>query len=68
VAVLAAVFTNRGGYASPAAFVDGFKPALVIGAGLTGAGIVAALLAPARRQPAEAAPAAQPLTLAAERR
>jgi MFS family permease len=67
VSVLAAVFTNRGGYASPAAFVDGFKPALVVGTVLTGAGIVAALLAPARRQAAEAAPAAKSLALAAER-
>jgi EmrB/QacA subfamily drug resistance transporter len=66
VAVLAAVFTNRGGYASPAAFVDGFKPALIVGAVLTGAGIVAALLAPARRQAGEAAPAAQSLALATE--
>jgi EmrB/QacA subfamily drug resistance transporter len=66
VAVLAAVFTNRGGYASPAAFVEGFKPALVVGAALTGAGIVAALLAPARRQAGETASAAQSLALAAE--
>jgi hypothetical protein len=67
VAALAAVFTNRGGYVSPAAFVEGFKPALVVGALLTGAGIIAALLAPARRQAEGAAPAAQSLALAAER-
>jgi len=66
VAVLAAVFANRGGYQSPAAFVDGFKPALVVAAVLTGGGIVAALLAPARRRVGETAPAAQSLALATE--
>jgi EmrB/QacA subfamily drug resistance transporter len=48
VAVLAAVFTRRGVYATPEAFVDGFQPALLVGAGLTAVGIVAALLAPGR--------------------
>jgi hypothetical protein len=28
IAVLAAVFSARGGYATPSAFVDGFVPAL----------------------------------------
>jgi MFS family permease len=55
VAVLAAVFTDRGGYGSPASFIDGFKPALVVGAVLTGFGIVAALLAPGRARVDEAA-------------
>ena len=56
VAVLAAVFTRHEVYASPTAFVDGFRPALFVGAALTVAGIVAALLAPGRPQ-AEPAPA-----------
>ena len=57
VAVLAAVFTRRGVYASPSAFVDGFQPALVVGAALTAVGIVAAVLAPGRsRRPVAAAP------------
>jgi EmrB/QacA subfamily drug resistance transporter len=50
VAVLAAVFTRHGVYASPDAFVDGFRPAIYTGAGLSVAGIVAALLAPGRRR------------------
>ena len=36
VAVLAAVFTANGGYASPQAFVDGVIPALYVGAGVLG--------------------------------
>ena len=48
VAVLAAVFTRHSVYASPAAFVDGFRPALFVGAALAAAGIIAALLAPGR--------------------
>jgi EmrB/QacA subfamily drug resistance transporter len=48
VAVLAAVFTRHAVYASPSAFVDGFRPALFVGAALTAAGIIAALLAPGR--------------------
>ena len=55
VAVLAAVFTRHGVYASPSAFVDGFQPALVVGAALTAVGIVAAVLAPGRSRPAVAA-------------
>jgi len=46
VAVLAAIFTRHGGYSSPQAFVDGFRPALLVGAGLTAGGVVAAFLAP----------------------
>jgi EmrB/QacA subfamily drug resistance transporter len=54
VAVLAAVFTRHGVYASPQAFVDGFKPALLVGAALTAVGIIAAVLAPRRSQTEEA--------------
>jgi MFS family permease len=50
VAVLAAVFTRQGVYASPQAFVDGFQAALLVGAAFTAVGIVAALLAPGRPQ------------------
>jgi EmrB/QacA subfamily drug resistance transporter len=69
VAVLAAVFTHQGVYASPQAFVDGFRPALLVGAALTAVGIIAAVLAPGRahRRADEAAAAATPaLALAAE--
>jgi MFS family permease len=48
VAILAAVFTHQGSYSSPHAFVDGFAPALWVGAGVSALGIVAALLAPGR--------------------
>jgi hypothetical protein len=64
VAVLAAVFTRHGVYASPSTFIDGFRSALVVGAVLTGVGIVAAVLAPGRSRPAVAA--APELAYAAE--
>jgi uncharacterized membrane protein len=56
VAVLAAVFTRHNVYASPQAFVDGFKPALFVGAALTAVGILAAVAVPGRPR-VEAAPA-----------
>ena len=46
VAVLAAVFTHQGGYGSPRQFIDGFAPALWVGAGLSALGVLAALLLP----------------------
>jgi hypothetical protein len=42
VAVLAAVFTANGGYASGQQFVDGMTPAVLIGAALVAVGAVAA--------------------------
>ena len=48
IAVLAAVFSARGGYATPSAFVDGFVPALPDRRD-HGRGAAAALLIPARR-------------------
>jgi MFS family permease len=42
VAVLAAVFTAHGGYASGQQFVDGMAPAVLIGAALVAVGAVAA--------------------------
>jgi EmrB/QacA subfamily drug resistance transporter len=63
VAIGAAVFATRGGYASPAAFVAGFGPAMGACAGLALAGAVAGLLVPGRRsapagpgEPVSAAP------------
>jgi len=47
IAVLAAVFSGRGGYATPSAFVHGFVPALTIGTITVGIGAAAALLIPA---------------------
>ena len=57
VAVLAAVFTSHGGYASPHVFIEGFRPALWAGAGFSALGIVAAL-AGVRRTAKEKQPAA----------
>jgi EmrB/QacA subfamily drug resistance transporter len=62
VAVLAAVFTGAGGFASPQAFVDGLVPALWVGAAVLVGGGLAALLIPGKRSErgaqALAAPAA----------
>jgi EmrB/QacA subfamily drug resistance transporter len=56
VAVLASVFTARGGYTSGQAFVDGIVPAVYVGAAVLGLGALAATLSPGRRT-AEAGPA-----------
>ena len=53
VAVLAGIFTHEGGYTSQQVFVDGFTPALWIGAGLSSLGVLAALLAPRRASSAK---------------
>ena len=50
IAVLAAVFSARGSYATPSAFVDGFVPALTIGAITVALGAAAALLIPPVRR------------------
>jgi EmrB/QacA subfamily drug resistance transporter len=60
IAVLAAVFSHRGVYQSPHAFVDAFSPALWVAAGFSATGILAAVLVPGRRRgarPAELRPA-----------
>jgi EmrB/QacA subfamily drug resistance transporter len=49
IAVLVAVFAGAGGYASPAAFVDGFGPAIGVSAGLAVIGAVTGLALPRRR-------------------
>ena len=48
VAVLAAVFSRHGVYASPATFATGFAQALWVAAGLSAVGVVAAMLTPGR--------------------
>ena len=48
IAVAVAVFSHAGGYGSPAAFSDGFGPALAISAGLSLAGALAGALQPGR--------------------
>jgi EmrB/QacA subfamily drug resistance transporter len=59
VAIMAAVFARRGVYSSPRAFIDGFSPALWVGAGLSAAGVLAAALSPGRR-PGSAPAVAEP--------
>jgi MFS family permease len=50
VAVAVSVFAATGGYASAAAFADGFAPAIGLSAGLALAGAVAAVALPRRRE------------------
>jgi MFS family permease len=50
IAVLASVFTAAGGYASPAIFVAGLRPAVVVGAAVLGVGALAALAVPGLRR------------------
>jgi EmrB/QacA subfamily drug resistance transporter len=49
LAICAALFAAHGGYASPAAFTDGFGPAMGGCAGLSFAGAIAGLFLPGRR-------------------
>ena len=49
IAVLSAVFAHRGGYASPQTFIDGLRPAMLVGAAAVGVGAAAALLIPGLR-------------------
>lgn len=57
VAILAAVFTTVGSYASADAFTDGFAPAMASAAGLSLAAGLIALALPGRRSQAPVAPA-----------
>jgi EmrB/QacA subfamily drug resistance transporter len=57
VAVLATVFTDFGGFSSPADYVDGLIPAVWVGSAVLAVGALVALLVPGRR--AEAAAVAQ---------
>ena len=49
VAVMSTIFSGAGGFASPQAFVDGYIPALWVGAAVVGTGALVALLLPRRR-------------------
>jgi MFS family permease len=59
IAILVAVFSGAGGYASPQEFTDGFAPALGVTAGLSFVGALVGLGLPGRRAPA-ASPVAVP--------
>jgi MFS family permease len=53
VAVLAAVFTDAGGYGSPQDYVDGLVPAVWVGAAALAVAALVALVIPGRHQAAE---------------
>src|SRR3954447_13493205 len=57
VAVMSTIFAGSGSFASPQAFVDGFTPALWLGAGVLPVGGRRALPLPRRRRAAAASPA-----------
>lgn len=64
IAVLGAVFSARGGFSSGQAFVDGLRPALMIGAAGVLIGAVSAALIPSRRRtvvPSDVEPSAPAL-------
>ncbi len=56
IAILAAVFSGHGSYASPASFITGVGPALWVGCAVLAGGALAATLVPGRRP----TPAAEP--------
>ncbi|MFN8110284.1 MAG: DHA2 family efflux MFS transporter permease subunit [Thermoleophilia bacterium] len=66
VAILASIFAARGGYATPASFVDGMTAAVWVGAAVVAAGAVVAVLIPVRRRPVAAHVGAPSLRAASE--
>jgi MFS family permease len=52
VAALASIFSSFGGYATGQSFVDGLRPAVLVGAAIVAVGGVVAIWLPARGQPA----------------
>jgi EmrB/QacA subfamily drug resistance transporter len=62
VAVLAAVFSRQGSYASPQAFVDGMVPAVLLGSAFVAVGAVAAFAIPRARRATAAEPFAREAT------
>jgi EmrB/QacA subfamily drug resistance transporter len=60
VAVLAAVFTANGSYASPAAFMHGVKFAIIVAAMVALVAVIPALLGPARAEALASVAAANP--------
>jgi EmrB/QacA subfamily drug resistance transporter len=62
VAVLAAIFSRQGSYASPQAFVDGMVPAVLLGSAFVAVGAVAAFAIPRARRATAAQPFAREAT------
>jgi EmrB/QacA subfamily drug resistance transporter len=50
IAALGAVFSSRGGYASPQDYVSGLVPTVTVGAAVVGVGALVALALPSRRR------------------
>ena len=50
IAVLGAVFSSSGGYASPQDYVSGLTPAIWVGAAVVLLGVLTALLVPGRKR------------------
>src|SRR3954464_8888418 len=65
VAVMSTIFAGAGSFASPQAFVDGFTPALWLGAVVVGTGAVVGLALPRRRRAEAEGPVAAPAPAAA---
>ena len=61
IAVLGAVFSAHGSYASGTAFVSGLAPAVWVGAAAVAVAAIAALFLPRFRRPEAASPAAEPV-------
>jgi hypothetical protein len=56
VAILAAVFTAKGGYGTARTFTDGFAPAIAVSGALSLTGALAGLFIPGRNRMAPTAP------------
>ncbi|GHI05656.1 MFS transporter [Streptomyces cellostaticus] len=60
IAVMSSIFSAQGGYESAQNFVDGLRPALVVGSAAVALAGIAALLIPARRRTVQAAGGTEP--------
>lgn len=60
IAVMGSIFAAQGGYETGQTFVDGLRPALVVGSAVVALAGVAALLIPAARRPAPVTDSAEP--------
>lgn len=61
IAVMASIFSARGGYETGQTFVDGMRPALVVGSAVVALAGVAALAVPSRRRTGQQAAPAEPV-------
>ncbi|MET9392683.1 MFS transporter [Streptomyces sp. NPDC006624] len=60
IAVMASIFSAQGGYETGQTFVDGMRPALVVGSAVVALAGVAALAVPSRRRTGQQAAPAEP--------